>query len=175
MGSVCTQHLMAEHREIEAALGELERFLEGLETGAAWTAARRKQFTEMFRFLVSRVASHIEKEHQILFPALESFLPPHEGPLEVLRSEHVTLESQILRLSETALLIAGGAAELAVQQEFARVTKKLIRACHDHIYKEDKILFPMVARLLPAELDSELLSQMRRLHEASLGQAGGVE
>jgi hemerythrin-like domain-containing protein len=175
MANLCTQHLMDEHREIEAVLAKLELFLDGLRAGSAWEQPQRETFTDIFHFLSHRVGSHIVKEHHILFPALEGHLPPHEGPLDVLRNEHVVLESQILRLRESGQLIAGGAAEQAVVQDFVRAGKALIRVCRDHIYKEDRILFPMVARLLPGETDAQLLAEMQSLHGRPKSSASGVE
>jgi hemerythrin-like domain-containing protein len=39
----------------------------------------------------------------------------------------------------------------------------MVRIVRDHIYKEDRVLFPMVARFLSVERDTHLLAQMEEI------------
>jgi iron-sulfur cluster repair protein YtfE (RIC family) len=156
---------MAEHREIEAMLSELERLLETTPNPNSANSSCTEKLMVILRSITRMVSSHIIKEHEILFPALEAFFSPEEGPLDVLREEHASLQAQLLVLRKASELLAEEAEELPVQNEIRRVGRVLIRSCRDHMYKEDFILFPMVARLLPAERDQRLLQQMTAIKD----------
>ncbi|HWQ03486.1 MAG TPA: hemerythrin domain-containing protein, partial [Candidatus Nitrosotenuis sp.] len=128
MAQRCTNHLMDEHREAETVLNDLERFVHDVASGEAWSAAQRAEFERIIAIITRLMRSHIHKEHHILFPALEKYLPPDEGPLDVLRNEHVSIEA----LSRRLTIIAGRAAEAAgpsASKDFVRAGKEFLRSC----------------------------------------------
>jgi hemerythrin-like domain-containing protein len=157
------QHLWQEHREAERVVGEMESLLDGQKRESKWDAARRESFARIANFYESVVINHIAKEEKVFYPALEGFLPRDVGPLAVLRGEHCEITAHFARLCELGGLLALGRNETTVVEEFERVGRTIIRVTRDHIYKEDRILFPMVARFLSEERDAYLLGEMEAI------------
>jgi hemerythrin-like domain-containing protein len=162
----CTQHLWQEHREAERVVGEIESLLDGQKRDLKWEAARRESFARIVSFYEGVVIRHIAKEEKVFFPALEAFLPRDLGPLAVLRGEHREISDAFKRLCELGGLLALGRNNAANVEEFERVGRAIIQMTRDHIYKEDRILFPMVARFLSDERDGHLLMEMEAINGA---------
>ena len=85
------------------------------------------------------------------------------GPLAVLRGEHREIGSLLRRLCEVGGMLALGRGDAPLVEEFERVARSTIQMTRDHIYKEDRVLFPMVARFLSIERDEYLLGEMEAL------------
>lgn len=111
---------------------ELRAVMSALESGAA-TPERLARF-------VTALTTHAHREDELLFVALERYLPADHGPLQVMRSEHEEIEGGLARL--------GGAdpAAPAVRADIAR----LCALARDHFRKEEEVLFAFAARLLDA-------------------------
>jgi hemerythrin-like domain-containing protein len=163
MADQCIRHLMDEHRAIEAVLASLERLLIGWSSEAPICAERREHLCAQRRFMTGPLLAHIRKEHHILFPALEGFLPRDEGPLDVLRTEHAAIQAHALWISEAVNLMLGSPVPGAAGEEFLRTSRRLLRLTRDHMYKEDRILFPMAVSFLTPEMDADLLRRMENL------------
>jgi hemerythrin-like domain-containing protein len=140
--------LMNEHRLIERVCDALEGFAD--------TAARRagedKAELASFVAFISRFADgwHHGKEEDILFTAmLDAGFSRETGPVAVMLMEHDRgrgYVAELRRLSEQA----------APWTEDDR--RRLVEAAHgysallhNHIHKEDAILYPMAEQHLPAE------------------------
>lgn len=154
------EHLLADHREGERIINQLEQLLNDPPAGGCWSAARSETFTQLSHFFNERVLGHIRKEEDLLFPALEAFLPRDIGPLAVLRGEHEELTVLFRRLLESGAALSKGAGDTEVCRIFETTGRALIQGFRDHVYKEDRILFPMVTRFLSPERDAYLLSEM---------------
>jgi hemerythrin-like domain-containing protein len=63
---------------------------------------------------------------------------------------------------ECAVALAADEASPQSVQCFLRAARAFGQLLRDHIFKEDRVLFPMVARHLPAEKDAELLAAMQQ-------------
>lgn len=163
MASLCVDHLLRDHREGERILNELESLLNERSTGGCWSVAQGENFLRLAGFFDGVVLGHIRKEEEVLFPALEAYLPRDIGPLAVLRGEHKELCALFLRLLTAGKQLAEGEGPPATCEEFQGAGRALLQVFRDHIYKEDRILFPMVARFLSAGRDAELLLEMMRL------------
>ena len=163
MANRCTEHLWQEHREAERIVGDIEFLLDSQNRDSKWDAARRESFARIATFYEDVVIRHIAKEERVFFPALEGFLPRDVGPLAVLRGEHREISALFTRLCEVGGLLALGRNEAANVEEFERVGRAIIQMTRDHIYKEDRILFPMVARFLTEERDAHLLMEMEAI------------
>jgi hemerythrin-like domain-containing protein len=81
------EHLLREHREIEAVSAELESLLASQKAQPRWAAEHALAFAWIVRGFTDCVIPHMRKEDELLFPALEGFLPRETGPLAVLRGE----------------------------------------------------------------------------------------
>ena len=167
MSDLSIHHLAREHREVEKALDELECLLNEQKLASDWGVDEREDFEWVASVLGKHLVHHIRKEEHVLFPALEAYLPHDVGPLGVLRGEHNDLKFTFERLCEVAKERNSGAADAETQREFQLYGGALLRIVRDHIYKEDRVLFPMVARFLAPERDAELLRQMEDLDRAT--------
>jgi hemerythrin-like domain-containing protein len=154
------QHLLKDHREAETVVAEMEALLAAQKHSPGWDAARREALGRIVRFYEDVVIAHIAKEERVFFPALESYLPQDMGPLAVLRGEHREISANFARLCEVGGLLALGRDDAGLAEEFARLARATVQMTRDHIYKEDRVLFPMVARFLSDERDLYLLEQM---------------
>ncbi|MBI3664078.1 MAG: hemerythrin domain-containing protein [Acidobacteria bacterium] len=160
MADQCIQHLLQEHRAAEEILAALDALLDSVERERGWTRDRGDTFARVQRFIANDWLLHECKEDAILFPALVGFLPSDVGPLDVLRGEFASITAEAGRLAQAGAALAPGDAPPKSFQNFLRAGRAFGQLLRDHIYKEDRVLFPMVARYLPAEKDAELLAAM---------------
>lgn len=165
MADQCTQHLMREHRAAEEVIAVLDSLQEGTQQHALWSEAQREPYLRIRRLLTVEFPLHVRKEEEVLFPALEGALPVHEGPLNVLRSEHRSLRTLAEKICEVGDLLAGGSPPAHAAQEFVALARSCCRLLRDHLYKEDRVMYPMVARLLSPERDAEILQEMLALEK----------
>lgn len=157
------EYLLREHREVEKVLSELESLVEAQRAAPQWTAEHGSAFARILRGFNECVLPHIAKEGEILFPALEGFLPRDVGPLAVLRGEHHDLHANFSRLQQTGAALCHGPAQPQDREDFVRASRGILQAQRDHFYKEERILFPMIARFLSPERDAHLLDQMEAM------------
>ncbi len=163
MAELAIQYLLKEHREIEKALNDLESLLD---SRAEWSAVHSETLALILLLFGRELAGHIQKEEELLFPALEGLLPHDEGPLTVLRDEHRDLCRYFCRLCHAGHSMSEEHHPESVREEFQRSARATIRIMRDHIYKEDRVLFPLVARLLPPGVDEKLLERMESLQRS---------
>ena len=163
MNELSVQHLLRDHHTCEGVMQKLATLLEVQQPGQRWSARDAQIYQEVCGFFEGIVLKHIRKEEEIFFPVLEDFLPRDVGPLAVLRGEHRDISAEFERLLEAGATLAGGAADSGIQEKFAASGRNLLRLIQDHLYKENRVLFPMVARFLSAERDAALLEQMKTI------------
>lgn len=163
MNELCVRHLLREHRDVEKALSELEFLLDEPVTGEPWSATRREDFQWIVETVASHLEHHIQKEDDVLFPALEAFLPRDLGPLAVLRGEHSDVRELFDRMCRAGQRCMYGNPSEGTREELSNSGLGVITLLRDHIYKEDRILFPMVARFLSPERDAALLHKMEEI------------
>jgi iron-sulfur cluster repair protein YtfE (RIC family) len=171
MTQLSITHLLREHREIEEAFAPLEALLETETATKSWTPELAAAFSTFAAKFTECAIAHIRKEEEILFPALEGFLPREVGPLAVLRGEHHELRQHFEKLRTTSAAMAAWDATPATLQTFLQHGRTLAQLMRDHIYKEDRILFPMVARFLSGVRDAYLLREMETGSEGETGSA----
>lgn len=82
------------------------------------------------------------------------------GPLAVLRGEHRELRQHFEKLRTTSGAMEAWDGTPATLQTFLQHGRALAQLMRDHIYKEDRILFPMVAKFLSGVRDAYLLREM---------------
>lgn len=162
MSEFCVRHLLREHREVEKSLEQLEALLAEQKGRPRWTQSEREDFCWIMETIKRHLHQHIRKEDEVLFPALEDFLPRDLGPLAVLRGEHEDLREVFRRILPGAARLNGNAPP-AVMESFRQHGDAMVRIVRDHIYKEDRVLFPMVARFLSTERDAHLLEKMEQI------------
>ncbi len=122
------------------------RFIAGVAAALPFLEASPRMLPDVVGFLREYAdACHHGKEEVLFFAALEAEgLPPAGCPLGVLRNDHDEARGLVRRLS------AADAADL-------RYLLGALRELYlNHIVKEDYILQPLAARLLPADAMAEL-------------------
>lgn len=131
-----TDGLLGEHAVIYALLDHVEQELAELEVLA--------DVQRLTRMLAAALVSHAQVEDRLLFSALE----PHlglEGPLAVMREEHLDLEAAV-----------EGVARAETGAAAAEQLRQALQVTRDHFIKEERVLFHM-ARQFMSDRDLESL------------------
>jgi regulator of cell morphogenesis and NO signaling len=163
MSDLSIEHLLREHREIDRALSELEALLDSQKDSPSWTPEHSQAFARIQRCFDQCVLPHISKEDRLFYPALEDFLPRDIGPLAVLRGEHQDFTAQFARICAAAEALSKGSTEPQHREDFQRAGRAALQTQRNHLYKEEVVLFPMVARFLSPDRDALLLRQLQVL------------
>lgn len=159
-----TEILVAEHREVEKVLAELESLIDEFLTSPEIPDASKQALGDIAEYLGGDLILHIQKENDGLFPALEKFLPREAGPLAVMLDEHE-------EVSRSFLGLRGGVAELAEHpsthgRAAARIRdngRLLIQVLRAHLFKEERILFPFAEGHLSEEDDRQIVQKFDQI------------
>ena len=153
-----TEMLMEEHRAIERVLYALERASGRLNRGEEvylrffiGTSVFIRDFAEN---------CHHRKEEAVLVPALtEKGFSKDTGPIAVMLAEHEEGRRLTQKIRQATERLQGGDvnARLLVSQ-YGTEYVKLLR---QHFIKEDKILFPMADKVIPADQQDQILESFR--------------
>ena len=152
--------LEEEHEVILAVLNAMDRRARDVEEGGPleptfWLQAA--EFMENFADLL-----HHAKEEDLLFPALlDCGMPDRGGPIGVMKHEHV--EGRALR----ERLVMGATGEQ--REELLRAVHSLSYLLHQHIRKENEVLFPMARQMLRVEQVRDLLDGFSGLEDRVAG------
>jgi hemerythrin-like domain-containing protein len=165
MSDLCIRHLLREHREVESGMAAFEAFVTEQARLAQWGESECEDFRLLHDLFERHLDRHLRKEEEVLFPALESFLPRDLGPLAVLRGEHEDVRELYRRVESAGEMRARGMADQEALAKFQHYGTGMVRVLRDHIYKEDRILFPMVTRFLTPERDAQLLRLMEQIEQ----------
>ena len=161
------QQLLDDHKYSESHFAQLDTLLEELKLDSKWTPERVRIFESFADYFRVDLVVHMRKEDEILYPALEEFLPRDVGPLMVLRTEHDDIVSNFNRMQNSYQLMLQGNLRPEVVQKFLFFGSTLLQLLHDHAYKEERVLFPMVARFLRPDLDARIAGDMETLSRAA--------
>jgi len=171
--SACSHHqsdkptalLSDEHRVIERVLAALERLTEkpAIEFVEAWRKA-----LDFIRHFADQC--HHLKEEKILFPAMEAHGIPNEGgPIGMMLLEHQEARSYVAAMFDALGKIAAG--DPSAQSVLIDNAKQYLRLLHEHIQKEDDVLFRMADEVIPEDEQRQLLKSFET-HEAEEMGAG---
>ena len=166
MADLTINHLRRDHHQARKILAELEALLKNLDSGFQLTPERREAFDKISKYFTEDLTSLIRKEDEILYPSLKELFPSDFGPLSVLRNENLALCFNFRRVCEIAKSLRQGENPPEILRDIVQCGWKAVEVLHDHLYKEERVLFPMVARFLTPELDAELVGKMENLHTA---------
>ncbi len=141
-----TDTLMAEHRVIEGVLQALAAAADALERGQA---VRPGFFTDGAAFAAGFADDcHHKKEEGVLFPTMIAHgVPEQAGPIPVMLAEHARGRQYIRELRAAAARLEAG--EPAAGEVVAQA-RGYVMLLSQHIAKEDRILFPMAGKVIPA-------------------------
>lgn len=163
MADLTVNHLRRDHQEARKVMAEFESLLVALDADPKWTPERRAVLDAVRLFLSGPLALLIRKKDEILYPALEGLFPLDEGPLALLRDEHKALLSHFREACRAGDSLNSGEDQGRNFCAFRISGRKATELLNDHLYKEEKVLFPMAARYLTPERDEELFNRMESL------------
>ncbi len=161
-----TDILSSEHRVIERLIASIETASSKLEHGQA---VRPGFFVEATDFIKGFAdGCHHRKEEGVLFTTMNKYgMPTQGGPIGMMLFEHEEGREFTRGLREAALKLEGGdkTAVPAVLQN-ARGYCALLK---QHIMKEDNILFPMAAQVIPEAQHDQVLEDFEHVEHDETG------
>lgn len=161
-----TDILSAEHRVIEQVIAALRVAADRLEAGAPVRPGFLREAAGFLRDYAD--GYHHAKEEDVLFAAMvDAGMPAHAGPVAVMLAEHDRARALTAAFADAAERQAGGdATAVADVTDAARGYAELLA---QHILKEDRILYPMAAHLLPDSAQEALLPRFAAVEDAERG------
>ncbi len=111
---------------------------------------------------------HHAKEEDVLFVALvKNGMPEKQSPIEAMHMEHDQGRTFVRAMEAAAeRALAGETGQAPVIAENAKGYAELL---HDHIDKEDTILYPLAERVLPEEVRPGMLRAYQRAEARTPG------
>jgi hemerythrin-like domain-containing protein len=162
-----TDILMEEHRVIERVLTSLERSAIRLDGGQN---VRPGFFIDAADFVKGFAdGCHHKKEEGVLFVAMvDAGLPKDVGPVAVMLSEHDQGRTYTRNMRAAAERLAAG--DLTARAEVARNALGYVELLRQHIGKEDQILFPMAAEVIPVAQQAVLTDRFETIEHEETGE-----
>lgn len=150
--------LVAEHEIIERGLDLLEKAVDRIESGQplpdgfpAWAPEFFAQFADK---------CHHAKEEDLFFPLLkERGIPEEGGPIGVMLHEHDVGRDCVRRMREASETDEFDAAI------FATAAKEFIPLLHQHIFKENNILFQMAGNVMSEADDADIDAKFTQVEQ----------
>lgn len=158
--------LEEEHQTIMKVVNALGMLAETLESGKQVDADMLRGAAAFMQVFAD--GCHHGKEDELLFPALERKGVPLTGcPLGALKAEHVkgrTLVANLEAITEDYVKSKPSASRRLIE-----TIADIRKLYSNHIWKEEFLAFPLVARLLSPREQTELQDHFDRV-EADIGQ-----
>jgi hemerythrin-like domain-containing protein len=161
-----TEILMSEHRVIERVLLCLDKIADAAESARRLDVASGRDAVSFLKTFADRC--HHMKEEERLFPAMERCgLPRDAGPTAVMRQEHEIGRGHVRGMQAALDAHEKGAPDALPR--FVAEARGFTELLRDHIAKEDEVLFPMADRMLPNDVQEELLRGFEHAEKHELG------
>lgn len=160
-----TEILIEEHRVIERVLAAMEIAVQRLEA----KQLRPAFFVDAAEFIKGFAdGCHHKKEEGVLFPAMLAHgVRDQGGPIGVMMAEHTQGRTFTTAMRKAAQeLEAGDESARAVTIENAL---GYIALLHQHIAKEDTVLFPMADRVVAPTSQDKLAEDFERIEREETG------
>lgn len=157
-----SEDLKAEHEGVLFGLNILEKMAIAIRRGGVVDLGDVRDMVNFFRLFADKC--HHGKEEGLLFPAMEkSGIPNKGGPIGSMLLDHNQGRQYIAEMgtaAESSLLQADRFAEAAISYV------QLMRA---HIDRENSVLFPAGDRMLPMDVQKQLLDRFEGFEEEVMG------
>ena len=158
--------LMGEHRVIERGIDALTAFADEARRRTTDDREELGRFVTFIREFAD--ACHHAKEEDILFKAMvEAGFPSQGGPIAVMLAEHDEGRRFVKQLGELAAAADPWGAE--DRQRLADAAHGYADLLHQHIHKEDTVLYPMAEAHLPPQAMEQVEEACRRHEEEKMG------
>lgn len=150
--------LMAEHELIERGLSLLEDGIIKIEDGQALPDGFSEWVVRFFRQFADQC--HHAKEENVFFPVLKQRgIPEQGGPIGVMLHEHVLGRDCVSRMREASQTTPFNS------HEFAEAAKQFVSLLHEHIFKENNVLFRMAERVMSEADDADVISKFSQVEQ----------
>jgi hemerythrin-like domain-containing protein len=157
-----SEDLRVEHEGVLFGLDILEKMADTIRRGGVVDFGDAKEMVNFFRLFADKC--HHGKEEGLLFPAMEKAgIPNKGGPIGSMLLDHNQGRQYIAEMGATA---EGSALQTDRFLEAATNYVQLMRA---HIDRENSVLFPAGDRMLPAEVQKQLLDRFEGFEEEVMG------
>ena len=158
--------LMQEHRVIEGALDALETAANRLERGES---IRPTFFIDAAGFIRDFAdGCHHSKEEGVLFGAMvDAGAPAEGGAIAMMLDEHEEGRRYTRAMRGAAMRLDRG--DDTGRGEIIANARRYVALLRDHIAKEDEMLFPMAAELIPPSREDELMERFERVEADDAG------
>jgi hemerythrin-like domain-containing protein len=161
-----TEVLMEEHRVIERVLIALEKAASRLSRGEdvylrffSGTTALIYGFADSY---------HYKKEEQVLFAALiENGFPRKTGPVALMIAEHEEGRRLGQRLRQVTERFQSG--DIKVRDQVVLSALGYVSLVRRHMDKEDKLLFPLVEKVIPVDRQDRMIEAFNRFEQEENG------
>ena len=120
------------------------------------------KLTPAVEIFMAELGPHSEREEQVLFRMMETYLGVGMGPVAVMEYEHEQAKSLIGRFLENSSS-QSEPLSLAQMKEDSSLVKNAYLTLVDHFSKEENVLFPMAERMLTNEEKSELFEKINQI------------
>ncbi len=161
------QELRQEHEAVKLTLRVLDRICQKIEgSGTLGDPQHVEQLLEFFTVFVDKC--HHGKEEELLFPALEQVgVGRDRGPIGVMLEEHQRGRECVRKMKAAFSQFKAGAADGA--GDFTTSARDYIALLHQHIDKEDGVLYPLAEKQLSAATLAELLKGFETIELEKIG------
>lgn len=154
-----TEILMEEHRVIERVLAAMEAAVPKLEA----KELRPAFFIDTAEFIKGFAdGCHHKKEEGVLFPAMLAHgVRDQGGPIGVMMDEHHQGRTFTMAMRKAAEALEAG--DESARAGIVENAQGYIALLHQHIAKEDTVLFPMADRVIPLVSQDKLTESFERI------------
>jgi hemerythrin-like domain-containing protein len=162
-----TDILMEEHRVIERVLSSLERAAVRLDNGEA---IRPGFFIDAADFIKGFAdGCHHKKEEGVIFTALvEAGMPKEVGPVAVMLIEHDQGRAYTRGTRMAAERLQAG--DASARADVVKNALGYVDLLRQHIGKENEILFPMAAQMIPQAEQAGLVDRFETIEHEETGE-----
>ena len=162
-----THILMSEHRVIERVLTAMEKAVEALTLGKV---VKPEFFLEASDFIKGFAdGCHHAKEEKVLFEAMvKAGVPKAGGPVGMMLLEHEQGRAFVRAMRAGVEKWQSG--DNAGRTEVIKAANGYIDLLRAHIYKEDKILFPLADDAILWEEQEQIAKDFERIEHEETGE-----
>ena len=144
MAETPAETMRSEHAVILRVVDYLPALSQQVREGQPLPELQIPRFVEFFRNYADRF--HHAKEEELLFPFMEAHDVPHQGcPISALLHEHASSRNCVAKLENFTEI--GEPLTPEQTDEFVHLLDQMHKLYHDHIWKEDEMVFPMLDRI----------------------------
>jgi len=160
------EDLVHEHKAIKVMLSIMSKIADNIRNDKTVDTNDIESIVDFLRTFADKC--HHGKEENALFPALvEAGIPKEGGPIGVMLHEHTVGREYIKEIATTTEQFKSGSSETL--QLIADNLLSYVNLLHNHIKKEENILFPMAEKVLPTQKQNEIYEHFERIEEEVVG------